>query len=86
MHKVKVPFCMAELFNRKIITHRFRIDGGEGDTGIGYAMIISHVLMVRIGLIEKFKSKAFEWDDAVVSIKEPGDILCKTNLAKSKIR
>ena len=39
---------MAELFNRKIIIHRFRVDDDEGDTGIGYAMIISHVLMVQI--------------------------------------
>ena len=45
-HDVKVPFCMPELSGIKIIIHRFRVDKDEGESGIGYDMIIGRDLMV----------------------------------------
>ena len=47
-HDVKVPFCIPEFSIRKIILHRFHIDNNEGESGIGYDMIIISDLMEQL--------------------------------------
>ena len=46
-HDVKVPFFMPEFSGSKIINHRFHVDNDEGESGIGYDMIIGRDLMVQ---------------------------------------
>ena len=62
-HDVKVLFIMPQFSNRKIITHRFHIDNAQGDTGVGYEMIIVHYLMVQLGLKENFGRQILEWGE-----------------------
>ena len=54
-HDVKVPFCTTELSGSKITNHRFHVDNDEGESGIGYDMIIGRDLMVQLGLTDNFK-------------------------------
>ena len=45
-HDVEVTFCIPEFSIRKIINRRFHVDNDEGESGIGYDMIIGRDLMV----------------------------------------
>ena len=56
-HDIKVPFCMADFSISNIITHRFYIDKNEGESGIGYDMIIYRDLMVQLCMLDDFKSQ-----------------------------
>ena len=49
-HDVKVPFFIPDFSRRKITSHHFNIDNNEGESGIGYEMIIGCNLMVQLGL------------------------------------
>ena len=53
-HEVKVPFFMPDFSISKILFHRFHVDNNEGESGIGYDMIIGLNLMVQIGLLDDF--------------------------------
>ena len=44
-HDVKVPLFMPEFSIRNIISHRFYVDNDEGESGIGYDMVIGRGLM-----------------------------------------
>ena len=50
MHDVKVHFLVLEFSVSKIINHGFRVDNDEGESGVGYDMIIDRDQMVQIGL------------------------------------
>ena len=52
---VKVYFFIIELSIRKVIIHRFIVNYNEGDTVIGYNIIIGHDLMVQLVLVANFK-------------------------------
>ena len=68
-HDVKVPFSMTEFSNKRIITHRFHIDNAQGDTGIGYAMIIGCDLMVKLGPKANFGRQIMEWGKTALTMK-----------------
>ena len=70
-HDVKVPFCMPELSNIKIILHHFHTNNNEGESGIGYDMIIGRDLMVQLGLLADFKRQVLQQDGAKVPVKNP---------------
>ena len=63
-HDVKVPFCWPEFSSSKIINHRFHINKYEGESGIGYDMVIGCNLMVKLGLTADFKRQFLQWDGA----------------------
>ena len=44
-HDAKVPFCMLEFSSSNIIPHSFHMYNNEGESGIGYDMIISRNLI-----------------------------------------
>ena len=50
MHNVKFPFNMTEFYSRKIVSNHFYVDKNQGESGIGYDMIIGRDLMVQLGL------------------------------------
>ena len=68
-HDVKVTFCMPDFSSSKIILHHFNVDKNEGDSGIGYAMIFGHDLMVQLGISDDFKHQVLQWDGATVPMK-----------------
>ena len=82
-HDVLVPFCMPELFSSKISNNGFHIDHEQGESGIGYDMIISRDLMVQIGLTADFKRQVLQWDGATVNMKGHSSLIGKYDLAKS---
>ena len=49
-NNAKVPFCMLEFSCSKIISHRFHVNKNEGESGIGYEMIVGRDLMVQLVL------------------------------------
>ena len=53
-HDVKVPFLIPDFSISKIILHHFCADNDEGESGIGYDMIIDCDLMVHLGLTVDF--------------------------------
>ena len=59
-HDVKVPFCMLEFSIIKITLHHFHVDNNEGESGIGYDMIIGRDLMVQLGLSADFKFQVLQ--------------------------
>ena len=50
MHNVKVKIFMTYFSISSIIPHQFHVDKNEGNSGIGYGMIIVRDLMVQLGL------------------------------------
>ena len=81
-HDVKVPFSMPKFSNRKIITHRFHIDNAQGDTGIGYDIIIGRGLVVQLGLKANFGRQIMEWGETAIIMKYPEKFLGQTDLTK----
>ena len=49
-------------------------------------MIIGHDLMVQIGLTSNFKRQVLQWDGATVHMKDPRNLLGKSDLTKRKMR
>ena len=76
---------MPEISRRKNITSCFRIDNKEGDSEIGYDMIIGYVFMLQLGLMNKFIYKSIAWDDYVLSMKETRIFIYKPNLTKREM-
>ena len=66
--------------------HRFYVDQNEGESVIGYEMIIGHDLMVQLGLSDGFKRQVLEWDDATVTMKEPSGLIGQTYLTSCDMR
>ena len=64
-----MSFCIPEVSNSKIILHIFHVDINEGESGIGYDMIIVRDLMVQLGLLNNFKRQVLQWYGATVSMK-----------------
>ena len=77
MHDVKVPFFMSEFYIRKIISQRFHIDKNEGESGIGYDMIIGRALMVQLDLSAEFKRQVLQWYGVTLPMKEPSGMIGK---------
>ena len=51
------------------------MDNDEGESGIGFDMIICRYLMVQLGLKENFKCQVLQWDGTNVHMKEPSNFL-----------
>ena len=85
-HDVKVPFCMPELSGINIINHRFHVDNDEGESGIGYDMIIGRDLMVQLGPKADSKCQSIQWDGATIHMKESSNFLGQSDLTKRKMR
>ena len=83
---VKVPFSMPEFSIRKIITHWFHVDNAWGDEEIGYNMIIVHLITVQLDLKDDFGRQVPAWDDTVVPMKDPCNLLEQTDLNKWDMR
>ena len=66
---------MTEFSISKIITHLFHDDYNEGDTYIGYNMIIGSYLMLQIVLIVYFKHKVLERDNSAVPMKSSDNLI-----------
>ena len=60
-HAVKVPFCMPKFSISKMILNHFHVDNNEGESVIGYGIIIGSNLMVKLGLSDDFKSQVLQW-------------------------
>ena len=85
-HDVKVTFCIPEYSGSKIFNHSFHVDNNEGESGIGYDMIIGRDLMVQLCLTAKFNCQVLQWDGAVVHMKESRNLLEQSDLTKRKMR
>ena len=70
-HDVKVQFWMPEFSSIKIILQLFHVDKNEGESGIGYDMIIGYNLMEQHWLFTNFKHKVLQWDGVTVLMKNP---------------
>ena len=68
-HDVKVPFFIPYFSSSKIISHRFHVDKHDGESSIGYEIIIGRNLMVQLGLPYNFKCQVLQWDGVKVQIK-----------------
>ena len=74
-HNVKVPFCMPEFSGSKIINHLFHVNNDEGESIIGYDMIIGHDLMVQLDLTADFKRQFLQRDGTTLHMKDPINLL-----------
>ena len=84
-HDIKVDIFMLEFSISKITSHHFNVDNNEGELGIGYGMIIGRDLMVQLGISPDFKHKAFQWDGATATTKEPRGLLGQTYLTSREM-
>ena len=66
---IKVPICILEFSRSKIILHHFHVDKNEGESVIGYSIIIIHDLMVQLGLFSSFKHQSLQWDGVTAPMK-----------------
>ena len=71
---------MSEFSIRNIILHRFQVDNNEGETCIGYCMIIGRNMIVQLGLSSEFKCRVLQWDGVTVTIKETRGLMGQTYL------
>ena len=71
---------MSEFSGSKIINHRFHVDNNEGESDIGYDMIIYRDLMVQLGLTADFKRQLLQWNGAIVHRKESRNLLGQSDL------
>ena len=47
----------------------FHVDNNEGQSVIGYDMIVGRDLILQLGLLAKFKYPFFQWGGATVPMK-----------------
>ena len=79
-HDVKVPFCTPKFSSSKIINRRFHVNNDKGELGIGYDMILSRYLMVKLGLTADSKCQVLRWYGATLHMKEPSSFLGQSDL------
>ena len=75
---------MPYFSRRKIISHQFHVDINEGESGIGYEIIEVRELVVQIILVDGFGHRFQSWENYIVTMNEPGNILGYYNLTKRK--
>ena len=73
---------MLEFFSRIIITHCFHVENVQGNTCIGYELIIGHDMMVQLALKADFGRQILERDEAIISMKETGSFLFQPDLTR----
>ena len=84
-HDLKVSFIMPYFSSRKTIIHCFNIENVRGGAGIGFGMIIGWYLMVKLCLKANFRRQILEWDETVIYIKAPGNLIDQPDLTKRDI-
>ena len=67
------------------MNHRFHVDNDEGESGIGYDVIIDRDLMVKLGLTSDFKRQVLQWDGATVQMKDSSNLLRQSDLTKHEM-
>ena len=77
---------MPDFSSREIISHRFQVDNNEGESGIGYEIIIGHDLMVQLGLSPDFNIQLLQRDGFTVPMKEPRCLIGKTDTTSCEMR
>ena len=77
---------MPEFSGNKIINHCFQVDNDEGESCIGYDMIIGRDLMAQLGLMDNFKRKVLQRDGTNVHMKDPSNFLGQPDLSKREMR
>ena len=86
MHDVKVPFCIPEFSNSKIISHHFHVDKNEGKSGIVYDMIIGCYLVVQLVLLVEFNHQVLQWNGITAPMKELISLLGQSYLTIDEMR
>ena len=69
-YEAKVGFSLTEFSHNSIIRHRFAIDDGYGDEGIGYDMIIGQDLCNLLGININYEDCTIEMDGMAVAMKD----------------
>ena len=77
---------MPEFSGSKIINHHFHVDNNEGESGIGYDIIIVRDMMVQLGLTANFKHQVLQWDGTNLHMKDSNNLLGKSNLTQHEMR
>ena len=77
---------MPDFSSSKIVSHKFHVDNNEGESVIGYEIVIGRDLMLQLGLSAKFKYQALKCYGFTVTMKESNGLLEKTDLTSCKIR
>ena len=63
----------------------FHVDNNEGQSVIGYDMIVGRDLILQLGLLAKFKYPFFQCDGATVPMKEPSGLLWQTYITSCEM-
>ena len=74
-HDVKVSFACRNFLSESLLINRFYVDNNNGESGIGYDMIIGRDLMVQIFLMAYFKRQVLQWDVTTVHMKDPSSLI-----------
>ena len=74
-HDVKVSFCNPDFSRREKKSHRFHVDNYEGESGIGYGIILGPELMVYLVMMVDLKCNVLQWYSAAVPTKETNSLL-----------
>ena len=76
---------MTEFSISKIILHPCHVENNEGESGIGYDMIIGRNLMVHLGISDKFKNQVLQRGGAISPMKQPSGIIGQTDLTSCEM-
>ena len=76
---------MPEFSSSKIINHCFHVNNDQGESGIGYDMIIGCDLMIQLCLTFDFKHQVLQWYGATVHMKEPSSLLGQSDITKREM-
>ena len=76
---------MPEFSFNKIIPHRFHVDNNKVELVIGYAMIIGHSIMLKLGLTANSRLQALKWGESTLPIKDPISLIFLTYSTSHKM-
>ena len=76
---------MLEFSNSKIILYWSHVDKNEGESVIGYDMIVVCDLMVQLRLSADFKHQGHQWDGVAVPMKQLRGLLGQTGLTSREM-
>ena len=65
--------------------YRFHVDNNEGESRIGYDMIIGRNLMVQLGLPDNLKCQVLQWGGVTVPMKQNISLLGQTDITSCEM-
>ena len=86
MTNIKLPVCMPYFSLSKIILHQFYVGNNEGDSIIGYDVIICCDLMLQLDLSDDFKHQVLQCDADETPTKQHSGLLGQIYLTSRKMR